>query len=53
MKTYDNIRKTTTGRVYDNTTGCLPDYNNFKKHYSMIATDLSRQQALDANPKEI
>ena len=32
------------------TTGCLLDYNHFKKHYKMIATDLSK---LDADPKSI
>ena len=28
-------------------------YNYFKKHYKMIAIDLSKQQALDADPKSI
>ena len=27
------------------------DYNYFRKHYKMIAVDLSKQQALDADPK--
>ena len=31
----------------------LPGYNYFKKHYKMIAIDLSKQQALDADPKAI
>ena len=53
MKTYDNSRKITTGQVYDYTTGGLLDYDYFKKHYSMIAIYLSKQQALDADPKPI
>ena len=35
------------------TTGCLLDYNSFNNYYKMIATDLSKQQALDAYPKVI
>ena len=53
LKTYDNIRKLTTGQRDDYTTGYLLDYNYFKKHYKMIAIDLSKQQALDADPKAI
>ena len=45
MKTYDNIRKITNGQRDDFGTGCLLDYNYFKKD-SMIATDLSKQPAL-------
>ena len=37
----------------DYTTGCLLDYTYFKKYYKMIAVDLSKQQALDADPKAI
>ena len=32
---------------------CLLDYNYFKKYYKVIAIDLSKQQALDADPKAI
>ena len=35
------------------TTGCLLDYIYFKNYLKMIAVDLSKQQALDANPKAI
>ena len=31
----------------------MPDYNYFKDYYKMIVTDLSKQQALDADPKAI
>ena len=51
--TYDNIRKIATGQGDDYTTGCLLDYTYFKKYYKMIAIDLSKQQALDADPKAI
>ena len=53
MKVYDNIRKTTTGQWDDYRTGSLLDYNYFKKHHKIIAIDLSKQQALDANAKEV
>ena len=51
--TYDNIRKSSTGQGDDYTTGCLLDYIYFKNYYKMIAVDLSKQQALDADPKAI
>ena len=53
MRTYDNIRKIATGQGDDYTTGCLLDYNYFNNYYKMIAIDLSKQQALDADPKAI
>ena len=53
IKTYENIRKITIGQGDDYTTGCLLDYSYFKKYYTMIAIDLSKQQALDADPKAI
>ena len=51
--TYDNIRKIATGQGDDYTTGCLLDYPHFKDTYKMIAVDLSKQQALDADPRAI
>ena len=51
--TYENIRKTATGQGDDYTTGCLLDYICFKNYYKMIVVDLSKQQALDADLKEI
>ena len=53
IKTYENIRKITIGQGDDYTTGCLLDYTYFKKYCKMIAVDLSKQQALDADPKAI
>ena len=51
--TYDNIRKINVGKGDDYTAGCLLDYIYFKKYYKMIAIDLSKQQALDADPKAL
>ena len=48
--TYENIRKIATGQGDDYTTGCLLDYPYFKDTYKMIAIDLGKQQALDADP---
>ena len=50
--TYDN-RKIATGQGDDYTTGCLLDYPYFANTYKMIAVDLSKQQALDADPRAI
>ena len=52
-KTYENIRKTVTGQGDDYTTGCLLNYPYFKENYKMIAIDLSKQRALDADPRAI
>ena len=51
--TYDNIRKIATGQGNSYITGCLLDYNFFKKEHKMIAIDSSKQQALDADPKAL
>ena len=51
--TYDNIRKIATGQGDDYATGCLLDYPYFKDTYKMIAVDLSKQQALDADPRAL
>ena len=51
--TYDNIRKNATDERDDYTTGCLLDYPYFAGTYKMIAGDLSKQQALDADPRAI
>ena len=53
FKTYENITKIATGKGDDYTTGCLLDYSYFKENYEMIAIDLSKQQALDADPRAI
>ena len=49
--TYDSIQKIATGQGDDYTTDCLLDSNYFKDYCKMIAMDLRKQQALDADPK--
>ena len=51
--TYNNITKMSIVQGDDYTTGCLWDYNNLYNYYKMIAIDLSKQQAFDADPKSI
>ena len=51
IKNYDEIRKITTGKGDDYTTGCLLDYQYFKDHYQLIAVDLSTQKELEADPR--
>ena len=51
--TYYNIRKIATRQGDDYTTGCLLDYPYFANTYKVIAVDLSKQQALDADPTAI
>ena len=53
IKTYENIRKIATGKGDDYTTGCLLDYSYFQDYYKMIAIDLNKQQAVDADPRTI
>ena len=50
---YENIRKIATDKGDDYTTGCLLDYSYFSQDYKMIAIDLIKQQALDADPRAI
>ena len=52
-KQYDEIRKVSTGYDDDYTTGCLLDYAYFKDNYKLIAVDLSKQTALDADPRAV
>ena len=51
--TYENISKIVTGQGDDYTTGCLLDYANFRDNSKIVAIDLSKQQALDADPRAI
>ena len=52
-KQYNEIRKISTGQGDDYTTGCLLDFTYFKKHYRLIAVDLSNRKALDVDSKAI
>ena len=53
IKTFENIRKVATGQRDDYTTGCLLNYPYFEENYKMVAIDLSKQQALDADARAI
>ena len=47
------MRKVSIGQGDDYTTGCLLDFAYFRKKYRLIAADLSKQKALDADSKAI
>ena len=53
IRKYDEIRKIATGKEDNYATGCLLDYDYFKKNYQLIAVDLSKQRELDADPRAI
>ena len=53
IKQCDEIRKISTGQSDDYTTGCLLDFSYFEKNYRLIAVDLSKQKALDADSRAI
>ena len=53
IKRNENIKKVATGQGDDYETGCLLDYPYLKENCKMIAIDLSKQQALDADPRAI
>ena len=53
IKQYDKIRKISTGQGDDYTTGCLLDFAYFENNYRLIAADLSKQKALDADSRAI
>ena len=52
-KQYAEFRKISTGQGDNYTTGCLLDFAYFEKDYRLIAVDLSKQKALDADLKVI
>ena len=52
-KTYENIKKISTAQGDDYITGCLLDYAYLKNYYKRIAIDLSKHEALDADPRAI
>ena len=53
MRTYDNIQKIVIDKGDDYSTGYLLDYNYFNNYFKMIATNLSKRQPFDADPKAI
>ena len=51
IKQYNNVRKVSTGQGDDYKTGCLLNFAYFEKNYRLIAADLSKQKALDADSR--
>ena len=51
--TYENIRNICAGSGDDYSTGSLLDYLYLKDSYKIIAVDLSKQRALDADPRTV
>ena len=53
LRTFDSIWKIAIAQENDYTTDCLLDYYYFENYYRMTAIDVSKQQALDVDPKAI
>ena len=53
IEKYRELKKVMIGKGEDYTTGSLLDFNYFDKHYKLVATDLSKQKELDADPRAI
>ena len=53
IEKYRELKKVMIGKGENYTTGSLLDYNYFKKHYKLVAVDLSKQKELDADPRAI
>ena len=53
IKRYDQLRKVSIGQGDDYTTGCLLGFSYFQKSYKLIDVDLSKQKALDVDPRAI
>ena len=51
FKQYGELRKTSARQSDDYTTGYLLGFPYFEKSYWLIAVDLSKQKALDADPR--
>ena len=53
IEKYRQLKEVMIGKGEDYTTGSLLDFNYFKKHYKLVAVDLSKQKELDADPRAI
>ena len=53
IEKYRELKKVMIGKGEDYTALSLLDYNYFKKHYKLVAVDLSKQKELDADPRAI
>ena len=53
IEKYRELKKVMIGKGEDYSTGSLLDYDYFKKHYKLVAVDLSKEKELDADPRAI
>ena len=53
IKQYNEVRKVSTRQGNDYTAGCLLHYAYFRNNCKLIAVDLSKQKALEADPRAI
>ena len=53
IEKYRELKKVMIGKGEDYTTRSFLDYNYFKKHYKLVAVDLSKQKELDVDPRAI
>ena len=53
LEKYRELKKVMIGKGEDYTTGSLLDFDYFKKHYKLVAVDLSKQKELDADLRAI
>ena len=53
IEKYRELKKVMIGKGEDYTIGSLLDFDYFKKHYKLVAVDLSKQKELDADPRAI
>ena len=51
IEKYRELKKVMIGKGEDYTTGSLLDFDCFKKHYKLVAVDLSKQKELDADSR--
>ena len=53
IEKYRELKKVMIGKGEDYTAESLLDFDYFKKHYKLVAVDLSKQEELDADPRAI
>ena len=53
VEKYRELKRVMIGKGEDYTAGSLLDFDYFKKHYKLVAVDLSKQKELDADPTAI
>ena len=53
IEKYRELKKVMIGKGEGYTTGSLLDFDYFKKHYKLVAVDLSKQKELDAYQRAI